>query len=169
MSLKTYQPLSAKEIQEYFKRRKRKINICKYKDLAKAEKISKKMLPMLILIDYGVDVGHWVALLDHKNYLEYFDSYGNLPDALIDQDPELFREVNGYLYPHITYLLYNWLLRHPDCIVEYNHKKLQSDDTMCCGRWCTHRVFNKHLKLDEYLERVAGIDDEKITYLTLSL
>lgn len=92
--------------------------------------------------------GHWLTMFkrDAKT-IEYFDSYGERPDAQRKWlEPEMLERL-GESEPALTRLLKDSRLR-----VYYNTYPYQSDraDISTCGRWCLARLICKDLSNLEF-------------------
>lgn len=73
----------------------------------------------IINLDRKIGSGtHWVAYFKKGNYVEYFDSYGNLQPPL---------EVINYLGSNIN----------------YNYKNYQNNNTYNCGHLCLKFLYSK--------------------------
>lgn len=95
--------------------------------------------------------GHWVGLINHKDYIEYFNSYGEKPEqekkglgsarlkALDIDSPDLTR-----------------LLRAIGKPVYYNKHQFQSNNPCIatCGKHITVRMLYPNATLDEYYKIV---------------
>jgi len=102
-------------------------------------------------------VGHWIALMNHGDHYEHFDSYG------LDPDEEL-----GITHekPILTELIANSTMR-----VESNQAKLQSrkEHMNTCGRWCIVRVRFPQLEKPQFVDfirQVHHVPDVAVTLLT---
>ncbi len=78
---------------------------------------------LLLYIPPNSNVGHWVGLKKVKNQILYFDSFGRLPDAPLD-------EIGGNIKADLSRILYGTKLG-----LQYSDKKLQHDFANTCGRW----------------------------------
>lgn len=96
--------------------------------------------------------GHWLAMFkrDAKT-IEYFDSYGEKPEAQRKWLPEEIMEQLGQNEP----LLMN-LLRQSKYRVYYNTYPYQTDrdDINTCGKWCLARLICKDLSNLEFYNLV---------------
>lgn len=86
--------------------------------------------------------GHWLCMFMRKGHIEYFDSYGERPDA---QRAWLSKDMLDELdesEPTLTRLL-----RDSHIPVFYNTYAYQTDknDINTCGRWCVARLILKDL------------------------
>jgi hypothetical protein len=108
--------------------------------------------------------GHWVCVFRNKNgNTEIFDSFGTFPDGTLkDINPD-FRKETNQAYKHLTSLLVKG--GQP---VEYNDKKLQSNVSSTCGRWCVYRMMRNDLTIEQFQNLFKGIKnkDNKIISLT---
>lgn len=93
--------------------------------------------------------GHWVCMFKRgKNTIEYFDSYGEKPEAQRDWITEEQLERLGEGVPYL------WdLLKKSGYRVYYNTHQYQTNraDISTCGRWCLARIICKDMSnLDFY-------------------
>jgi hypothetical protein len=85
--------------------------------------------------------GHWLCMFKRgKDTIEYFDSYGEKPDAQRKWLSEEQLEDLGEGEPCLTYLL-----KASGYKVYYNTVQYQKDkqDVNSCGRWCVARLICK--------------------------
>ncbi len=115
----------------------------------------------VILYESRPQYGHWTAILKpNKDEVEFFNSYGTMPDESLDKIPKEFRNESDQNFPYLTQLLvdspYN---------ISYNQYKLQkkSGDVLTCGRHVINRIRNRHLPLDQYIQQ---LDDQCEQYGT---
>lgn len=138
---------------ELLKLCRHKAKIMTYPELAKYKHVDDILKPhgaLIILYETRFHYGHWVCLIKHKkNKLEFFDSYGLMPDDELEFVPKHFRKANNMDYPHLTYLLYT-----SNYQIEYNHTKLQSklEDVNTCGRWVGMRINMRSYSLPKFVE-----------------
>lgn len=149
-----------------------KAHIYRYSDLTKFNTIKKAFYPhhiIFLLYETKKNYGHWCCLLDKKNSIEHFDSYGIFPDDELKQTPLSFRMENKMELPHLTALLYK-----SKRVIEYNNYKLQeyNKKIATCGRWCLIRAKYKDVDIDNFanifLNRKFS-PDEIITLLTYNI
>jgi hypothetical protein len=162
MKLKINKSLSNFEISEGLGKN---ANIIKYSELSKYNNIddafnNKKHL--ILLFETVKNYGHWCCLIKRgKKNIEFFDSYGIMPDEQLKYTVPVFRKENNMLLPHLTYLLlmckYN---------VEYNNYKFQKGFTTC-GRWVIVRCILSDIGIDDFAKLFLRKDSDKfITKLT---
>lgn len=86
--------------------------------------------------------GHWLCIFKRKGHIEYFDSYGDAPDAQRKWLSQEQLDKLGESEPYLTKLLK--ASKYP---VYYNTHAYQSDrnDINTCGRWCVARLICKDL------------------------
>jgi hypothetical protein len=144
-------PLSGADIKNYFDGN---IKILTYNDLRKYKNIHDLLYPygrVCILYvwkneRYGGKYGHWVCLFINKNNnVEFFDPYGNFIDDFLNNIELGIRNQNGEYYKYLSRLLYEY-----DGKTEYNNKKLQSDITTTCGKWCVFRMLKNNLTIEQF-------------------
>lgn len=82
--------------------------------------------------------GHWVCLLRKSNHIEYFDSYGEIPDH-----PDYL----GTQEPLLTYLL-----KESGLPILYNTRQFQSDkkNVADCGKWACARLMYFPYSIDRF-------------------
>lgn len=125
---------------------------------------------IIILYRTEKNYGHYVALINHQNYIEFFDPYGTAPDYALGVAKESLRHMRGQVIPHITGLLQDAQDRYKIRVV-YNDIKLQEfhEHVNTCGRWCATRIKLKHLNLRQFQRLFLGQKhkpDMIVTYLT---
>lgn len=148
-----------------------KCNIIVYPALHKYKNLDEILVPYgscVILYENKKQYGHWCCVnkLDQHN-VEFFDSYGMMPDDEIKFIPEHFRKISNQDYTHLTALLLQSSYQ-----IHYNDYKLQKhkNDVKTCGRWCVTRCLNKHLTTDEFGQLFEGKDGDRIvTIYTMNL
>lgn len=86
--------------------------------------------------------GHWICMFKRNGHIEYFDSYGEPPEAQRKWISEEQLQKLGQGEPYLLELLQK--SRTP---VYYNTYSYQSDrdDINTCGRWCVARLICKEL------------------------
>ncbi len=95
--------------------------------------------------------GHWLCMFKRKDHIEYFDSYGEPPEAqrewLTEEQLEELGEDEPYLYR---------LLKSSGYKVYYNAVAYQSDrkDVATCGRWCVARLICKDFTNKQFYDLV---------------
>jgi hypothetical protein len=113
-----------------------------------------------ILYKTAPDYGHWVALLRHRNSIEFFDSLGYFPDEEFD-----FISEDMQCPRYLSQLLVDCPLD-----IEYNDKKLQSKTASTCARHCVYRICMKNLPLKRYQSMISNFrdmtPDELVTMMT---
>jgi hypothetical protein len=89
--------------------------------------------------------GHWVCLFLNNQGIQFFDSYGKLPDTEIDNLTPRQREEYNQQRNRLKIILSNY-------DVYYNDKCLQKKGTQTCGCFVSHRLINYHLTDNEYID-----------------
>ena len=95
--------------------------------------------------------GHWLCMFKRKGHIEYFDSYGEKPDAqrkwLSQERLEELDEGRPFLTE---------LLRRSRYRVYANNHAFQTDkgDVNTCGRWCVARLICKDLSNEQFYHEV---------------
>lgn len=128
---------------------------------------SKKYV--VILFETRKYYGHWCCLFkNNKGSIEFFDSYGIMPDDELKYSSKVFRKNNNMFLPHLTYLLlvcpYN---------IEYNNYKFQKmkKNISTCGRWCIVRCLLSDINIDDFYDLFKKYKDkDKVAvYLTKNI
>lgn len=147
-----------------------KVKIYTYNELTDFNDIFDAFYPydcIFLLFETNKNFGHWVCLINKKNSIEFFDSYGIFPDKELKYSKISFRLNNNMLLPHLTALLYNCNKQ-----IEYNDHKLQNIKNKyiaTCGRWCVFRYMCKEFDIDvfaNFFKNKKYNPDEMITILT---
>lgn len=101
--------------------------------------------------------GHWLCMIKRGNTIEYWDSYGEKPEAqrnwLSQEELEALGEGEPYLFN---------LLKQSGYKVYYNTHKYQKVSPVDneCGRWCCMRLVCKDLSNDKFLELINKLMKE---------
>ena len=106
--------------------------------------------------------GHWCCLFRNRqrHEIEFFDSYGMLPDDQLEQGDEL-KNFAGQNHYYLTRLLADASEK-----IIYNHFKLQryAPNINTCGRWCLLRLLNGDLSLEEFKKLLDANKSKGISY-----
>lgn len=123
------------------------LHIVSYRDLARVQSIYDLLKDGYFVILYQMTkkMGHWVACIDHGDYIEFFDSLGKCPD----RTPEYAaREIGIQNYQ--TAKLLTKLLYDSGKDVIYNNIPLQGKDSNTCGRWVIGRIIMRDVPLEKF-------------------
>jgi hypothetical protein len=145
-----------------------KVNVLTYTDLASMRDLDEcfvvsgdlnKDSPMfgqdvgacILLYMTKHNFGHWVCFFrvpGVDDTIEFFDSYGLMPDDELQFVPAHFRKESEQDVPHLTWLFRN--SKYKKFI--YNKDKLQRvfADVNTCGRWSACRVGNMAIPLRNF-------------------
>lgn len=96
--------------------------------------------PIIIFLNSG-QIGHWVALLKCKNYIEYYDSYGRIPPK------------------YISKFLYYVKKNNKNISIEYNEHEMQGN-SFVCGWFCVLRIVNNRLHLKKFMSFCKKLQKE---------
>jgi hypothetical protein len=99
--------------------------------------------------------GHWVCLYYNRrdNIINFFDSYGGMPDDQLKFIPYNFRLASNQNYPYLLKMLYRYKGE-----VQYNYKKLQGPNTTTCGRWCgLYLKYCDLLTIDQFSMLISNV------------
>jgi len=95
--------------------------------------------------------GHWVCLLNHKDNIEFFDSYGKEPDTQLKNIDKKFKIESGQDKKYLTKLLMNANKK-----IIYNteplQKNLKNNIVATCGRHVGCRIHFKDINLNDYVK-----------------
>jgi len=147
------------------------ISLITYPDLADMESINecfdKQGRCILLFLTSSPTSGHWCWLLRDRDGIEFFDPYGERPDAQKGgADPVLLQQMDQR-QPYLTRLL-----RNAKVPVFYNKTDFQEEDSdvNTCGRHCAVRCMYDNLTLKKYTQMIkkSGMSPDdfvtKITY-----
>lgn len=141
---KIYQPLSGRQLHDLLPN----ATILKYSQLKNFDKLPP--LPLILLYEFKPDFGHWTSVLETKEGLEHYDSFGFLPDKELEVIvPKEYRKVSGQNYKYLLHLLYN-----SNKPVNYNQYPFQMEDTSTCGRWVVLRNNFNFLTIDQFKKMI---------------
>lgn len=111
-----------------------------------------EILPCVCLYELKSEMGHWVAIFRDKNdKINYFDSYGKLPDHWLPEFDTLHNLRNkkdfGADYTHLLKLIVN-SNNDKDKSIIWNQYPLQDFNDFTCGYWCAIRLLLNELGID---------------------
>ncbi len=122
------------------------------------------MMPVVILYQSSLNRGHWTLLHETPEGVEFFDSYGSMPD-------EEFKYIHAQ-QPHYLARLLNELSNYVE--IHFNSDQLQelAPGVNDCGRWVILRYLMGGYNIDDFvygvkkLSRDLGISlDELVTQI----
>lgn len=163
-------PLSDTQIYNYLKGNVNIIiyhNLCNYKSV---NQLFSKSNNVIILYETSPRVGHWIAIINNDNHVEFFDSYGYKPDYEKEMIKNDFLETSGQINNYVIHLL-----RGTNKKVIYNEKQLQqsNNNVSTCGRHCIVRIIMKDTPLKKYqkilLKHGIAFSDYYVTKFTMLL
>jgi len=136
------------------------------KSMASPDDLFKKHnAAVLLFLTESESDGHWLAVLDHGDHYEVFDSFG----TAIDGDRKWLDKKELLEFDESAPLLSN-LLAKGNKPVNHNTTKLQRDDADTCGRWVVWRILNANIPLHKFVELMKGsgkkTPDDLVTELT---
>ena len=117
--------------------------VMSYHELADISDISQIFSPQgvcILLYETRLNYGHWVALIDQGDFIEFFDSYNFKPDE----------ELNYAKYNQTPYL--SNLKKKSGRRIVYNDVRLQvfAEDVNTCGRWTSIRVLMRDIPIRQF-------------------
>lgn len=140
--------LSNDDISEYLGN---KVNILRYDQLNDYSNIDDVLDPYgraVILYFWKAKpcVGHWTCVFKTpRNTIEFFNSYGTVPDKTLNDIPLAFKKSHGEDFKTLTKLLYD-----SGYEIEYNDKCLQQNDSSVCGRYCILRLCCEDIPIEQF-------------------
>lgn len=146
------------------------IRITTYPDLEKCQRIDdlfdKYGRAILFVPQQNEQQGHWTSLIKKKGMIEFFDPYGEPPEAQKDTIDDYQLEKMKMAEP----LLAELLTDNPYKII-YNKVQLQklADDVNTCGRHAVCRLLYAKYPLEKYrdiIKRSGMSPDEFVVKLT---
>ncbi len=146
------------------------IRITSYPDLKDASRIDdlfdKHGRAILFIPQQNEQQGHWTCMIKRKGTIEFFDPYGEPPEAQKDTIDDAQLQQMRMKEP----LLAEILTDNPYKIV-YNKVQLQrlEDDVNTCGRHCVARLLYHKYPIQKYreiIERTGMSPDEFVVKLT---
>lgn len=147
-----------------------KANIMTYNELTDYENLwdaMGKYKSVIILYESKFNYGHWVCVFERPDgNLEFFNSYGGLPDDSLKKIDSYFRIILNQQIPHLTRLLY--LTKRK---IEYNDYQLQeyNGDIRTCGKWVCARLLMRNININYFIEifkkNIYYKPDELVTLL----
>jgi hypothetical protein len=121
-------------------------NVIIYDELNNLKKIS---LPLVILYRTADNFGHWVLLHRTPEGVEFFDSYGEIPDTQFNKIPPRFQR------PHYLTALLKDL--NSSFQIHYNDYPLQGILSSTCGRWVILRHLLSYAPIDVFNSSVIEV------------
>jgi hypothetical protein len=106
---------------------------------------------IFLFLTTGPTTGHWLTMFKRKEGIEYFDSYGERPEAQRKWvEPDMLEEL-GQGEPYLMNLLRSSGYRVYSSTVAY-----QSDrsDVATCGRWAVARLICKDFSNKQFYDLV---------------
>ena len=102
---------------------------------------------VFLFLTENENTGHWLCMFKRKGFIEYFDSFGERPDA---QRSWVSQEQLVALGEDRPYLMD--LLKKSGYHVYYNTHPYQKDksDFNTCGRWCVARLICKDMTNQQF-------------------
>ena len=132
------------------------VPVLKYSELSKYSSIDQ-LLPenksmIIILYQWGENIGHWVCVCKFNNQIIYYDSYGGKPDEPLSWNSKSINNELGQNYQYLKKLF-------DLCVNEVIYNPIQyqklSNDLATCGRHCCIWLLlmsNFNMGLHQYYE-----------------
>lgn len=144
-------PLSDKEIIAKLAKYGIDVNFIPYKSL-KTLDVLDDILPCILLYELHFPIGHWCAIFENQQGLNFFDPLGFVPDGLLVKggfDHPAGREAMGANFTYLTDLLIKYQQDHGVKVI-YNEVPLQSPNSDVCGHWVSLRLLSQNLTNDQF-------------------
>jgi len=102
---------------------------------------------ILLFLTTSPTEGHWVCMLRRKDRIEFFDPYGETPEAMKEDMPLSLLNQLDQRQPYLTNLL-----RESGMPVYYNTHAFQQDKARIntCGRHCVVRCLFAPYSIEKY-------------------
>lgn len=175
--IKKYEEIALSD-KEVLKLVNSRANLILYPDLHKYRTIDEllgKYKACIILYVSRMDpdiYGHWCCIFKVKpNTLEFFNSYGEIPDVNLEDLPMEKRIKMNEDYPYLAMLMYNSPYK-----LTFNEHQFQDDgsDIKTCGRHTALRLACRWMSLKKYYnmfkkltKKLRMTNDELCTFLTM--
>jgi hypothetical protein len=133
------------------------VKIMTYPELKRMKSIDQcfdsKGRCIILFLTTSPTEGHWCAMLRKKKGIEFFDPYGEAPDAQKNDIPRSRLEQLDESQPDLTRLL-----RASGRPVYYNKHAFQKDKASVntCGRHCVTRLACGNMSLAAYQKMIKG-------------
>ena len=144
------------------------ISILSYPTLSEHQSIpfDSKGRCILLYLTFSENSGHWVCLLDKKDHIEYFDSYGKKPEEPLHSVSEEEKHQYGEGKPYLTELL-----KRSGKPVIYNTHPFQSSKSgnAECGRHSVVRCLYAPYSIEQYksiIDKSGLTPDEFVVGIT---
>jgi hypothetical protein len=115
---------------------------------------------VFLFLTKSASMGHWLCMFLRDGHIEYFDSYGEKPEAQREWVSEEQLESLGEGEPYL------WdLLKASGIPVYYSTHPYQKDkdDINTCGRWCVARLVCKDMNNHQFFNLVRQqMKEEKL-------
>jgi hypothetical protein len=158
--------LSNKDIMNFFDG---KLNMMTYDQIANCRTIDEVLGPYekCVILYFWQDkpkVGHWVTIFKTpRNTVEFFNSFGSVPDKTLDEIPTEFKNKHGEGFKSLCKLLYESPYE-----IEYNDKCLQDDTSSVCGRYVILRLCTEMIPIETF-QKLFTKNKRKNDELVLSI
>lgn len=158
--------LSDKDIKRSLNNKVKIITHDKIKNYKNIDNLLEPYNKVVILYRNNYNYGHWTCLFKNKNGINFFDSYGNKPDEILNFIPNNMNNKLEQNHNNLIKLLYNSKEN-----IYYNEKPLQITDENIntCGRWCIFRLLCDFMDEYQFYNLFSNKNyepDEIITYIT---
>jgi hypothetical protein len=149
--------MSDDDINFYFPRAR----ILVYNELKKYDTIisllPKKTDYIFLLFRQTENSGHWCLLTRHNNLIEFFDSYGNKSNKILEWTTDI-NESLGQSIPYLEILFNQSQIKVVYNPIDYQNKK--NYDISTCGRHCCFRLYTilkYDMNLNDYYDMMKAL------------
>jgi hypothetical protein len=139
--------LSDEDIRDFLNNKVKIITHDKINNYNNINDLIGKYNKCIILYKSDASYGHWCCLFKNKYGINFFDSYGNKPDEILNFLPNHINKALEQDHDNLIKLLYN-----SNYNIYYNEYPLQeyNKNINTCGRWCIFRLICKELNENEF-------------------
>jgi len=141
---------------------KGRVKVMTYGQLTEFNTVDELLAPhgqVVILYESREGYGHWTCLFKRNaKEIEFFDSYGYVPDDELKMIPKEFRQQSNQCRAHLSHLMAD-----SHYAIHYNDHPFQSSKPgiSTCGKWCCFRMLNKKSDVDSFWNMVNTQCKEK--------
>ena len=131
------------------------VNVVFYEDLYYYNDIDSLLKNDAVLLMYRSTpfFGHWTCLIRNNGRIEFFDSYGELPDQQKKSIDTNFLKLSNQYRNRLIDLLIKASEKYE---IHFNEFKYQGEDASTCGKHCVARILMKHLDTYHYYDWIRS-------------
>lgn len=161
-------PLSDNEIRNYLGGMTK---VHKYNEIMQYPDIESLLAPfdnVVILLETGVNFGHWICVKRVRERISFFDSYGEFPDKQKHHVNEPFLINSGQGFNKICQLLDAASYKY---LIEFSDRPLQDIKNTfisTCGQWCCNFI-KSGMNVDEFYNYIDSYHTNDLDRLCCEL